>query len=128
MMYRCAGCNAECDLAGGATPCGGQVCFYPDYGPMRHFCANHDHGPSSKTCSCCGVVADKTPLQVRTWTCEDCGTAHDRDVNAAKNLERLASSSAVTACGVERSGTVRNSRVKRSSKKQEETTAIPKAA
>ena len=41
------------------------------------------------------------------------------DWNAAKNLERLAASSAVSACGEARSGAVRKSRVKRASKKQE---------
>ncbi|MFE4252585.1 RNA-guided endonuclease InsQ/TnpB family protein [Streptomyces sp. NPDC056910] len=52
--------------------------------------------PSSKLCSSCGALADEMPLSVRTWTCE-CGTTHDRDVNAAKNL--LAAGRAVTACG-----------------------------
>jgi len=52
--------------------------------------------PSSKLCSACGAWADKMPLEVRTWTC-DCGTTHDRDVNAARNL--LAAGRAVTACG-----------------------------
>ncbi|WKX74227.1 RNA-guided endonuclease TnpB family protein [Streptomyces sp. XD-27] len=52
--------------------------------------------PSSKLCSHCGTLADKLPLHVRTWTC-DCGTTHDRDVNAAKNL--LAAGRAVSACG-----------------------------
>ncbi|MFD8777242.1 RNA-guided endonuclease InsQ/TnpB family protein [Streptomyces sp. NPDC059916] len=52
--------------------------------------------PSSKLCSSCGALADEMPLSVRTWTCE-CGTTHDRDVNAAKNL--LAAGQAVTACG-----------------------------
>ncbi|MFD0510016.1 RNA-guided endonuclease InsQ/TnpB family protein [Streptomyces aureus] len=52
--------------------------------------------PSSKLCSSCGALADEMPLSVRTWTC-DCGTTHDRDVNAAKNL--LAAGRAVTACG-----------------------------
>ncbi|WP_405474964.1 RNA-guided endonuclease InsQ/TnpB family protein [Streptomyces sp. NBC_00009] len=52
--------------------------------------------PSSKLCSTCGTLADKMPLSVRTWTC-DCGTTHDRDVNAAKNL--LAAGRAVAACG-----------------------------
>lgn len=42
--------------------------------------------PSSKTCSECGVVADKMPLHVRDWTC-GCGAVHDRDINAARNLE-----------------------------------------
>ncbi|MFW6689523.1 RNA-guided endonuclease InsQ/TnpB family protein [Streptomyces sp. MAR4 CNX-425] len=52
--------------------------------------------PSSKLCSSCGTLVGKMPLHVRTWTC-DCGTTHDRDVNAAKNL--LAAGRAVTACG-----------------------------
>jgi len=52
--------------------------------------------PSSRLCSTCGALQEKMPLHVRTWTC-DCGTVHDRDVNAAKNL--LAAGRAVTACG-----------------------------
>ncbi|MFJ3323612.1 RNA-guided endonuclease InsQ/TnpB family protein [Streptomyces griseus] len=52
--------------------------------------------PSSRLCSACGTLQDKMPLNVRTWTC-DCGTTHDRDVNAAINL--LAAGRAVTACG-----------------------------
>ncbi|KPH97378.1 transposase, IS605 OrfB family [Actinobacteria bacterium OK074] len=52
--------------------------------------------PSSKLCSTCGTLTEKMPLSVRTWTCA-CGTTHDRDVNAAKNL--LAAGLAVTACG-----------------------------
>ncbi|MFG2732900.1 RNA-guided endonuclease InsQ/TnpB family protein [Streptomyces canus] len=52
--------------------------------------------PSSKLCSTCGTLQDKMPLNVRTWTC-DCGTTHDRDVNAAQNL--LAAGRAVQACG-----------------------------
>ncbi|MFE2698971.1 RNA-guided endonuclease InsQ/TnpB family protein [Streptomyces mirabilis] len=51
--------------------------------------------PSSKLCSHCGALQDRMPLHVRTWTC-DCGTVHDRDVNAAKNL--LAAGLAVTVC------------------------------
>ncbi|MFF7545099.1 RNA-guided endonuclease InsQ/TnpB family protein [Streptomyces canus] len=52
--------------------------------------------PSSRLCSTCGTLQDRMPLHVRTWTC-DCGTMHDRDVNAAKNL--LAVGLTVTACG-----------------------------
>ncbi|MFF7601561.1 RNA-guided endonuclease InsQ/TnpB family protein [Streptomyces mirabilis] len=52
--------------------------------------------PSSKLCSHCGALQDRMPLNVRTWTC-DCGTVHDRDVNAAKNL--LAAGLAVSVCG-----------------------------
>lgn len=45
--------------------------------------------PSSKTCSCCGAYHKDivNSLRVRKWTCPDCGTIHDRDLNAAINLE-----------------------------------------
>ncbi|KAA3643795.1 MAG: transposase [Chloroflexi bacterium] len=42
--------------------------------------------PSSKTCSVCGVEMETMPLQVRNWNCPSCGSHHDRDVNAAKNI------------------------------------------
>ena len=42
--------------------------------------------PSSKLCSVCGHRAAEMPLGVRTWACGGCGSVHDRDVNAAKNL------------------------------------------
>ncbi|UGQ10076.1 transposase [Yinghuangia sp. ASG 101] len=52
--------------------------------------------PSSRLCSACGTVGARLPLDVREWTCA-CGTVHDRDVNAAKNI--LAAGPAVTVCG-----------------------------
>ncbi|MET9231248.1 RNA-guided endonuclease TnpB family protein [Lentzea sp. NPDC003310] len=52
--------------------------------------------PSSKSCSTCGVLQTALPLNVRTWNC-DCGTTHDRDVNAARNI--LAAGLAATVCG-----------------------------
>ena len=42
--------------------------------------------PSSKTCSACGHVLASLSLSARHWTCPACGTRHDRDVNAAKNI------------------------------------------
>lgn len=43
--------------------------------------------PSSKTCSICGLVNQDLELHHRFWTCTGCGTEHDRDVNAAVNIE-----------------------------------------
>lgn len=80
--------------------------------------------PSSKTCSCCGSVKAELALSQRTYHCDTCGHEIDRDLNAACNLERLAASSAVSACGEERSGTVRKPRVKRASAKQEPNSSL----
>jgi putative transposase len=46
--------------------------------------------PSSKTCSCCLHAQASMSLQVRTWTCDSCGTRHDRDVNVAINIRNEA--------------------------------------
>ncbi|MGC9008291.1 MAG: RNA-guided endonuclease InsQ/TnpB family protein [Halothiobacillaceae bacterium] len=84
--------------------------------------------PSSKTCSSCGTVQEKMPLAIRQWACPDCGTTHDRDVNAARNLLAYglavlngptASSAECEACGEEGSGSGRKARVKPASMKQE---------
>lgn len=50
---------------------------------------------TTQTCSSCGSVssADRPKgiacLGIRDWTCSDCGTSHDRDINAAMNILRL---------------------------------------
>jgi len=46
--------------------------------------------PSSKTCSACGAAKAKLPLSERTYRCEHCGLVLDRDENAARNLQALA--------------------------------------
>src|SRR5262249_48986078 len=48
---------------------------------------------TTQTCSEGGRMPSSRPrgiagLGIREWTCEDCGTVHDRDVNAAKNILR----------------------------------------
>ena len=58
--------------------------------------------PSTKRCSCCGFVKENMPLDVRSWECPECGTTHDRDVNAARNI--LAAGLAVLAFGENVSG------------------------
>ena len=77
--------------------------------------------PSSKTCSACGHLLAQLRLSTRTWQCPSCGTRHDRDINAARNI--LAAGLAVTACGAD----VRHSEATpmRSAVKQENLGATP---
>ena len=44
--------------------------------------------PSSQICSDCGFSSGKKPLSVREWTCTNCGSHHDRDINASINILR----------------------------------------
>lgn len=53
--------------------------------------------PSTKTCGACGTTGHVLTLADREWTCPDCGTIHDRDLNAARNI--LAEGLSVIACG-----------------------------
>jgi putative transposase len=43
--------------------------------------------PSSKTCSGCGHLLADLSLSTRHWRCPSCGARHDRDINAAKNIQ-----------------------------------------
>ena len=53
--------------------------------------------PSSKRCHVCGYLCETLDLDVRQWTCPQCGTVHDRDTNAALNIK--AEGLSVLACG-----------------------------
>jgi IS605 OrfB family transposase len=49
---------------------------------------------TTQTCSCCGSISASSPrgragLGIREWTCSDCASVHDRDVNAARNILAL---------------------------------------
>lgn len=59
---------------------------------------------SSKTCGSCGYINKSLRLVDRSWTCPECGTVHDRDMNAAINIMRsgmdaLMSDSKAMLCG-----------------------------
>ncbi len=52
-----------------------------------HLVYAHQYYASSKFCSCCGKKNKDLKLNDREWTCQNCNTHHDRDVNAAMNLK-----------------------------------------
>ena len=56
--------------------------------------------PTSQTCSACSHRDGPKPLGVRAWACPACGTVHDRDANAARNILVAAGlAETLTACG-----------------------------
>jgi putative transposase len=64
--------------------------------------------PTTQVCSACGVKDGPKPLAIRTWTCPACGTVHDRDLNAARNVLALGRRESLNACGGGiRPGTIR---------------------
>lgn len=77
--------------------------------------------PSSKRCSHCGFLMNKMPLSLREWSCQNCNSLHDRDINAAKNLRNIhtESSSGIYACGESSDGRTGNWSMSHDSVKQE---------
>jgi putative transposase len=55
--------------------------------------------PTSQVCSACGANDGPKPLHVRNWACAACGTIHDRDVNAARNILAAGRADKSNACG-----------------------------
>jgi hypothetical protein len=58
----------------------------------------HDQGPAlprKPSGGDCGWKKQALRLQDREWICPQCGTRHDRDLNAALNLKRLATATAL---------------------------------
>lgn len=58
--------------------------------------------PSSKICSSCGNIFKELKLSDRAWTCEKCGTTHDRDQNAAINIKNFGSRARPSTVNVSR--------------------------
>lgn len=79
--------------------------------------------PSSKTCSDCKHVLGELRLSEREWSCPSCGIVHDRDMNAAINLENMAASFAASACGAGSAGRDLRIAAKLPAAKQEQTCA-----
>jgi putative transposase len=79
--------------------------------------------PSSKTCSSCGEKKISLSLSQRMFKCEHCEFECDRDLNAARNLEKEAVRLIVLACGLDSADTSRRSLSVVEVKKQEEKTS-----
>lgn len=63
----------------------GQLHYKTDWYNKKLVTISHWY-PSSQICSDCGFSSGKKPLSVREWTCTNCGSRHDRDINASVNI------------------------------------------
>ena len=74
------------------------LAFYQFVELLKYKCLKHKRDfrqvgqwtATSKPCSDCGYKNENLSLDDRHWTCPECGSHHDRDVNAAINILRLA--------------------------------------
>jgi putative transposase len=74
------------------------LAFYQFVKILKYKCFKHNREflqvgqwtPTSKPCSGCGYHNENLSLSDRQWTCPECGSHHDRDVNAAINILRAA--------------------------------------
>ena len=74
------------------------LAFYQFVELLKYKCIKHSRElrqvgqwtTTTKPCSDCGFSNENLSLSDRQWTCPDCGSHHDRDVNAAINILRLA--------------------------------------
>lgn len=77
-------------LAKSISDCGwGQFCTMLKYKAEwegKYYIEVDRFFPSSKTCNNCLHQVDSLSLDIRSWQCPNCGTIHDRDINAAKNI------------------------------------------
>lgn len=77
-----------------------EQCFYEFYRQIQYKCLWNNikfieadrFYPSSKLCSECGNKNTKLKLSDREWVCTECGTVHDRDINASINLMKYGQS------------------------------------
>src|SRR6266851_8480362 len=79
-VYLKCGVRTPCFSYGDETPppTGGIICVKID-----------KWYPSSKRCFECGHILDSLTLDIREWTCPECGVHHDRDINAARNIHAV---------------------------------------
>ena len=74
------------------------LAFYQFVEILKYKCIKHKRllkqvgrwTPTTKPCSDCGYKNENLSLSDRQWTCPECGSHHDRDVNAAINILRAA--------------------------------------
>ena len=72
------------------------LAFYEFVEILRYKCQKHKRllkeidqwTPTTKPCSTCGYHNKSLSLSDRQWTCPECGSHHDRDINAAINILR----------------------------------------